>query len=181
MKCTSCRSGVLNPSYLEGLFPCHTCNNCEGTLVMLADYLRWQGENENSKFVAQVADTIEAEETTRALICPKTGGLMTKYRISKETDHRLDLSPTINAVWMDKGEWQLLKDNGLAGSLSTIFTDHWQTEIRSQESADIMLAFYERIFGENYEQIKAFREMLNETDIKSEAIAYLIADDPYKA
>lgn len=180
MKCTACGSGVLVPAYLEGLFPCHTCTDCEGNLVMLGDYLRWQDSNENAQFVSDTSSKIEAQETERAMLCPKTGGLMIKYRIAKGTEHRLDLSPHINAVWLDKGEWDLLKRHGLAGRLNEIFTDHWQSTLRSRASADVLDGLYAKRFGKNYAQIKAFRALIDGMELRSEAIAYLLADDPYK-
>ena len=184
MKCTSCKSGKLLPAYLEGLFPCVTCSNCGGNLVMLADYLRWRETHQDSEFVRDTKAHIEADEahdeTSRAMICPMTGTIMTKYRISKDIDHRLDLSPTISAIWMDSGEWELLKKSGLAGKLNNIFTDHWQRGIHSAESADILQAMYQRLFGDQYEAVRAFRDNLNEMENRSEVIAYLLADDPYK-
>jgi len=180
MKCTSCHEGNLDPAYLEGLFPCHTCSYCGGNLVMLSDYLRWQDHNKSVVLGVGSTLEIEAQETSKAMICPITGGIMTKYKISKDTEHRLDLSPAINAVWMDKGEWELLKDNDLAGRLNNIFTDHWQHDIRSQESADMLAALYERKFGNSYAVIKEFRNTLNAMESKSEVLAYLMAEDPYK-
>ncbi|RBP51010.1 zf-TFIIB domain-containing protein [Arenicella xantha] len=180
MKCTACESGLLIPAYLEGLFPCHTCTDCGGNLVMLGDYLRWQDANENALFISDTSTKVEIQETERALLCPKTGRLMTKYRIAKETEHRLDLSPHINAVWLDKGEWALLKEQGLAGRLNEIFTDHWQSDVRSKESADILDGLYAKRFGEHYADIKAFRAKIDKMDERSEVIAYLLADDPYK-
>jgi len=180
MKCTSCNSGQLNSAYLEGLFPCHTCSNCGGNLIMLTDYLRWQDQNKEIDLSADASLEVDAQETSKAMLCPKTGSIMTKYKISKDSEHRLDLSPTINAIWMDRGEWELLKENGLAGKLNNIFTSHWQHDIRSQESADVLASLYQQKFGENYTAIKEFRELLNTMDSKSETLAYLMADDPYK-
>jgi len=175
MKCTSCGQGYLTPAYLEGLLPCHTCGACKGNLVMLGDYLRWREQNKEMQFERVKDADVGVEETSKAMLCPKT----TKYKISKNTDHRLDLSPTINAVWMDAGEWELIKENGLAGKLNNIFTDHWQMEIRSQESADVLAELYRRKFGDQYQTIREFRETLNQLDSKSEALAYLMSDDPY--
>ena len=178
MKCTSCGEATLNSSYLEPQLPCYTCPACNGSLLMLSDFLRWKENHDSKDLIANTA-TIEVQETSKAMLCPKTGGLMTKYKISKDTEHRLDLSPTINAVWMDKGEWELLKEKGLAGKINAIFTDHWQEEIRSEESADILSALYKRKFGSHYEDIKAFRELIGDKKYRSEAIAYLLAEDPY--
>lgn len=178
MKCTSCGEASLNSSYLEPQLPCYNCPACGGNLLMLTDFLRWK-ENHSVEF-AENSATVEAQETSKAMVCPKTGGLMTKYKISKDTEHRLDLSPSINAVWMDKGEWELLKEKGLASKINAIFTDHWQEEIRSEESADILSALYQKRFGEKYDEIKAFRDLISDKEYRSAAIAYLLAEDPYK-
>jgi len=179
MKCTSCRKGTLNPSYLEPQLPCYTCSNCGGNLLMLSDFLGWKEDNKETLLTTD-GTTIEVQETSKAMLCPKTGGLMTKYKISKDSEHRLDLSPSINAVWIDQGEWELLKEKGLAGSINSIFTDHWQEDIRSGESSDIMSAIYKRKFGTHYGEIKAFRELINDKEYRSQAIAYLMAENPYK-
>lgn len=179
MKCTSCKEGSLSPTHLEGSLRCQQCTNCEGILLMLTDYLRWKDLNGKPEFTRNENAKVRAEDTEKALLCPITGRLMTKYKISKDTDHRLDLSPTINAIWMDSGEWELLKERGLVGKLNNIFTDHWQHDIRGQESADILEALYDRKFGKHYPAIKEFRAKLEEMN-KSEVLAYLLADDPYE-
>jgi Zn-finger nucleic acid-binding protein len=181
MECTACHNAKLKPSYLEGLIPCHTCPACGGNLLMLTDYLRWLEQNENPDFVQDSGQEVQAEDTEMALLCPKTGSIMTKYRISTDSDHRLDYSPRINAVWMDAGEWELIKQKGLAGQLNIVFTDHWQRDLISRESAEILQAMYERKFGDHYEAIKAFREKLDSMPERHEVIAYLMADDPYRA
>jgi len=179
MKCTSCGIGTLSSAYLESLLPCYQCSHCGGNLFMMRDYLRWKDNNPELDSNSD-STSVELQETEKAMICPKSDGLMTKYRIASDTDHRLDLSASIGAVWLDKGEWELLKQKGLLGSVNTIFTDHWQHEIRSQESADILSSMYQRKFGDHYEKIKSFRELVNQMDSKSEVIAYLLADDPYQ-
>ncbi len=180
MKCSSCRTGTLNPSYLEGLFACHTCTDCAGNLIILSDFLRWQAQNPETDLTVNAGVEIEAQETSKAMICPKTGGLMTKYKISADTEHRLDLSPTINAIWLDKGEWALLKSKGLAHKLNTIFTNHWQHEIRDNEASEVLSALYQRKFGDRYDEVKQLRASLLSMENRSEVIAYLLADDPYE-
>ena len=146
---------------------------------MLRDYLRWKELNPEAELFADITALESDNDTHQALRCPFTGGVMTKYRISKENDHHLDLSPKINAVWMDRGEWELLKSEGLAGKLNNIFTDHWQRQIRADESAEMLRVLYERRFGDFYADIKAFRAKLDNREDRSEIIAYLLAEDPY--
>ena len=179
MKCTSCNNGTLSPAYLEPQLPCHTCSNCGGDFLMLTDFLRWKSNNEIPNSSIKSCE-IKAEESSKALLCPKTRVLMTKYKISNDSDHRLDLSPSIDAVWMDKGEWALLKAKGLANNINLIFTDHWQQDIRSAESTDIMSVLYARKFGDHYSTLKEFRSVLDKFENRSAALAYLMAKDPYQ-
>jgi len=179
MKCTVCKEGELNPAYLDVLLPCHTCSHCGGSLLKMLDYFRWQNDHlETNESEAPVE--VEAEETSNAVRCPKTGSVMTKYRICIDTNHRLDFSAAINAVWMDKGEWALLKTHGVSGRLNRVFTDHWQQDIRKHESREVMSELYQRRFGEHYVAIKAFRAVLEAVDDRSGVLAYLMADDPYR-
>jgi len=104
---------------------------------------------------------------------------MTKYKISADSEHRLDLSRAINAVWLDKGEWELLKSKGLATKINNIFTDHWQHDIRSRAASEVLSALYQRKFAENYDEIKRFKAILDSMEAKHEVFAYLLADDPY--
>lgn len=189
MKCTVCTDGRLEPAYLEPLLPCHACSDCGGRLLRMMDYFRWQSDNQahgegleqNADLPAVLVDEENGvEETKRAVICPKSGALMTKYRISADTDHRLDFSSASNSVWIDKGEWTLLKAGGLTGHLNRIFTSHWQHEIHSQESSEVMEELYKRRFGEHYSSLKAFRDVLDSMDDRNEAVAYLMAEDPYR-
>lgn len=181
MKCSACSTGTLLPAYLEGLFPCHSCSDCGGSLIMMGDYLRWQDQNPDVDLKSDPPLDVETEETSKAMLCPKTGRLMTKYRISKDTNHRLDLSPTINAIWLDKGEWELLKGKGLAHRLNNIFTDHWQHDIHDQESSEVLMQMHKRNFGEHYGDLVAFKKLLDGMEKRSEAIAFLLSDDPYRA
>ncbi len=182
MNCTSCHQGVLQNDYLDDLFPCFTCNHCSGNLVFLNDYLRWLENNNNKDAVSDVDTDVEVDtdDTKKAILCPKTSRIMLKYRISKDSEHRLDLSPSINAVWMDKGEWMLLKKAGLAGKLNKIFTHVWQRKIREDETSSTLIALYEKEFGDHYTDIKAFKKIIDSMNNKSQVIAYLISDDPYK-
>lgn len=180
MKCTACKVGALSPGYLDSMLPSHICSGCGGVFLRMIDYFRWQEDCVKTDLIACPPVSVQAEETSKAMLCPKTGVFMTKYRISKDTDHRLDFSAAANAVWLDKGEWELLKAADLSERLNNIFTDHWQREIHAQESSEVMSELYQRRFGEHYKKLKDFRVALNSMPQKQEAIAYLLADDPYK-
>jgi Zn-finger nucleic acid-binding protein len=107
---------------------------------------------------------------------------MRKLRITKDSSHRLDYSMAVGGVWLDKGEWELLKSAGLAGSLDAILTEQWQTKIRDQKAEETFTQFYINKFGEDdYQKIKALREWLASHPHKADLRSYLLADDPYSA
>ncbi|WP_168189574.1 TFIIB-type zinc ribbon-containing protein [Limnobaculum zhutongyuii] len=181
MQCPKCKTDTLQPSTLDNVIPCQTCKSCSGDWLMLEDYL-------NHKKQLPVSDkysdhvVVESEESRLALLCPVTGTLMLKFRISKDTDHRLDLSPKVNGIWMDKGEWELLKAHGLADKLNSIFTDVWQRQIRESAAREQFDALYLTQFGEeDYQKIKSIRVWLHQHSQKDRLKAFLLADDPWSA
>ncbi len=50
MKCTSCKQGELDPSFIEGQFRAHTCSNCGGNWVLIEDYVAWKERNPQYSF-----------------------------------------------------------------------------------------------------------------------------------
>jgi hypothetical protein len=63
-----------------------------------------------------------------------------------------------DAIWLDKGEWALIKAEGLAGSLNKIFTAPLQRNIKEQNAHDVLDASYRNQLGdEDYEKLKEIR------------------------
>lgn len=180
MKCTSCKEGVLSPSFLEGLFRAHTCTVCGGNWVLIEDYVAWKERHPEHTF-SEKAD-FEIEETKNAMLCPMTGSIMQKFRLTHDSDRRLDYSPSVGGVWLDKGEWEYLKQEQLAGSLNSIFTAHWQKSIRDDSAKNTLSELYRERFGEeSYTKAQEMREWLNAHPRKADIRAYILAEDPYSA
>ena len=177
MKCPSCQTGRLQPASLETLFSCQTCNSCGGSWVLLEDYFRWKASKPEEQNESADIDIIESADTKKTLICPVTGKLMLKYRISTESDCRLDLSPYANAIWLDQGEWLLLKKLGLTTQLNRIFTDPWQKKIRTTTSKEALEQVYrEKLGDKDYDKIKEIRNWLASHPHADFLKAFMIAD-----
>ena len=180
MHCTACHKGTLIPSFIDSLLRAHACDQCGGNWVLIEDFLSWR---EHSSQPVDVVDTQyqeEPQDSEKALLCPVTGALMTKFKVSAASTHRVDYSASVGGIWLDKGEWELLKQEGIASSLSTIVTRSWQVDIRKEETKNHFIDIYESKFGdENYAKIKAMREWLQAQPQKVDLRAYLLADDPY--
>ena len=180
MKCTSCKLGELNPSFIEGQFRAHTCSNCNGNWILIEDYVAWKERNPQFSFDEDLQ--CEIDETKQAILCPVTGTIMRKLRLSTNTEHRIDYSASVGGVWLDKGEWELLKNENLAGSLNAVLTAHWQRNIRINSTKENFAEIYQDKFGEEtYQKLKEFRNWLENQEHKSDLRAYLLAEDPYSA
>ena len=178
MKCTSCNKGELQPSFIDGQFRAHSCSNCQGNWLLIEDYVSWKERNPQFTFDNNIQ--CDSEETKNALLCPVTGMIMRKLRLSTTTEHRIDYSANVGGVWLDKGEWELLKKEGLAGSLNAVLTSHWQKNIRVNSTKDNFAEIYKDKFGEqSYEKVKALKEWLNTQPNKADLRAYILAEDPY--
>ena len=85
-------------------------------------------------------------------------------------------------MWLDKGEWDLLKNEGLAGCLNAVVTQHWQNKIKQNSAKDNISEIYLAKSGEGtYSKIKELREWLENHEQKSDLRAYILAEDPYSA
>ncbi|MBO9490680.1 zf-TFIIB domain-containing protein [Endozoicomonas sp. G2_1] len=180
MKCTSCNNGSLIPSFIDDLFRAHTCQNCGGNWILIEDYVSWKDRNPEHQFSSDITEVID--EPTGAMLCPVSGSIMRKFRISAETSHSLDYSSAVGGVWLDKGEWELLKEEKLAGSLNNILTTNWQNTIRAESAKNNFSEIYQSKFGvEQYQEIRKIREWLNSQSNKADLRAYILAEDPYSA
>jgi len=180
MKCTCCKTGNLTPSFIDGQFRAHTCSSCHGNWILIEDYVSWKERNPQFTFDEEVS--CDLDESKTALLCPITGTIMRKLRLSSNSEHLIDYSASVGGVWLDKGEWQLLKEQGLAGSLNAVLTAHWQRNIRISSTHDNFAQIYKDKFGEEiYSKVKELREWLNNQSNKADLRAYLLAEDPYSA
>ncbi|MDN3637704.1 zf-TFIIB domain-containing protein [Simiduia curdlanivorans] len=180
MKCTSCKQGELRPSFIDGLFRAHTCHHCLGNWVFVEDYVAWLAAHPDHDF--SEAQPMEMSETASAMLCPVSGAIMQKIKLAADIQHKLDYSPAVGGIWLDKGEWELLKEHKLAGSLNKVLTRQWQKQIRADHAKQTFSDLYEKKFGtERYQKLKNFREWLMQQEDRSVLRAYLFADDPYAA
>ena len=178
--CPSCKTGKLKPGFIDELFRCQTCSDCEGNWIYLENYLHWLGRDKSEPNSIEPLVEKDENDTKNAMVCPVTGQIMLKYRISNKTSHRLDLSPSIYAIWLDKNEWELIKKEGLSRQLNQIFTEPWQRKVKSDQTKETLEAMYFEEFGEvDYAKLKEVRNWLGENDKKQSMLAYLLAKNPY--
>jgi Zn-finger nucleic acid-binding protein len=183
MQCTSCKTGQLKQSKLDKTLACHICDNCGGHWIKLDDYMEWHKTQEPLQAVVEeIGVEVDTLESTQALLCPESGAIMTKFHITSDTDHNIDWCNKSAAIWLDKGEWELLKEKGVADKLNQIFSEQWQEKIITETSRNTREAFLTNKLGEeNYSRLKLVRTWFHEQSAEDKAlmVTFLVSKDPF--
>ena len=181
MQCTACKQGKLVYTYIEDSLPCHQCTSCSGHWLKLDAYLSWLSRIESNADSLEKTDfDFYAADSKQVLICPETGSLMLKFKVSNHMDCHIDYSSACAGLWLDAGEWEVLKQAGLILQLNQIATEVWQSRLRKQRTHSVFEEKYEKLFGEeDHQRLKELRAWLGEKEKAREMLAYLSSKNPY--
>lgn len=175
MQCTTCKSSPLEPKELEPGLLVAACGQCEGALVSLMNYRFWLDHYGGLAETETLPALDVPDEQPGVRTCPKCSRLMTKYQMGVNSAHKIDLCAACDEAWLDKGEWQLLKQLDLHGKLPKIFTDAWQRNIRKARQEAFHQDRYEKLLGEeDFAQVHAFRQWLYRHPRKEDIKQYLL-------
>lgn len=152
LKCPKCKTHDLKVNMLEDGLMAVSCNQCGGIIIPMIYYRHWATctDNQPEKPIEILnIELIEKSETRSAITCPKCGRLMTKHHISSAANNRLDWCKSCDEVWLDKGEWDLLKKLSLSKKLAHILTDAWQAMVRKEIRENNFKERFTKLVGKN--------------------------------
>ena len=98
---------------------------------------------------------------------------MTRYKVGHGFSFSIDRSPS-GGIWLDKGEWEALREHNFHDELHLIFTLPWQNKVRraeSQEKLDQLLR--DRIGAEAVKKAQDFRDWMEAQPDQSAIMAFL--------
>lgn len=175
MLCPNCIGYQLQAKELEPGMVSASCDKCQGSLLSLINYQFWLGKQPP---VTQPLDSAkelsEVEDSAHAKLCPKCNRLMAKYKFSNQSANRLDYCAPCSETWMDKGEWELVKEAGLEQNLAEIFTDKWKRLLREQRTAEVLEGRYRSLLGDEvFDQSVSFKTWLGEQEKQRDILQYL--------
>ena len=99
---------------------------------------------------------------------------MTKNRISTQIKSRLDLCGFCDEAWLDRGEWDLLKQLQLSRELPKVFTESWQRKIRQKISEEKRAnRFLSQLGDSDFKEAERVRQWLENHPKKQEILQYL--------
>jgi Zn-finger nucleic acid-binding protein len=155
----------LQPKEIEPGLPAYECPQSGGYWVPLQAYEQWKANQPSSagppSATLDQAVAVGAEPKRAALICPESGVVMLRYKAGHGLPFHIDRSPATGGVWLDKGEWEALKQRGLQVNLNLIFTASYQRDLRSAEYAQkLEEVFEERIGQADFARVAEFKEWM---------------------
>ena len=168
----------------DGLFA-YRCESSKGVFLPVASYKEWVSRQPAIRHlvggkVRQAPTKTKASKYGEvAKVCPESGYLMSRYRVSSDKDFHLHRSPT-GSIWFDQGEWEIIKSEGLDFHLDKIFTVEWQNEIKKREGiADEIQNLEERIGIELSEGISELALKCKRSKYKNLAIELFLSKVGY--
>lgn len=174
MICPACGAQHFAPVKIEGALPAEQCGVCQGVWVELELYRMWRknrpqiAAHEFAGEISQVNDAVR--------LCPQTGRMMTRIRVSNDNPLLLDYSVAAQAVWFDKGEWERLMALGLSDQLDAVVSERWQSDLRQAASRERVEQAMRLRFGDAaYEELVRVRDWMSTQPNRMEMIAFLNA------
>ncbi len=179
LNCYQCKGQTLSPTKLDVGLPALKCSECDGTYIDLLSYRTWLEdfseyiESEQASDEEIVIDELTNTET--AMICQRCHKFMTKYRINHEHDNTINVCTRCDDVWLDKGEWALLKQLKIQDKLTEVMSDPWQKHILNQEEQQLIDKVNHEKFGDDFEKIHDFVQWLSNHPKRRQIKSYLMA------
>ncbi len=175
MNCTQCKGYRLAPVSIDEGLVAAACPKCEGVLLPLINYRYWIDQNIDVD--KGDLDDVVVEDVGKAKLCPKCSRLMTKFQIGAESNNKIELCSYCDEVWLDKGEWQLLKSQDNHTKLPSIFTDAWQRNIRIEKQKENLKEHYrQQLSPDDFDKLDVFKEWLDQHPNKHQLRQYLITN-----
>ena len=174
MICPACGAKHFAPVKIEGALPAEQCAACQGVWMELDLYRMWRKNRPQIAAHDFAGEITEVNDAVR--LCPATGRMMTRIRVSNDTPLLLDYSVAAQAVWFDRGEWERLVALGLSGQLDAIVSERWQSELKQAASRERLEKAMRVRFGDStYDELVRVRDWLTDQPNRPEMIAFLNA------
>lgn len=185
LHCYHCTAEPLLPTKLDDTLPALSCKKCQGIYLDLLTYRSWLESHaahktsddsetgESDKQSSKTFDASELKNTDNALVCQRCRKFMLKYRINNEHKNTINVCHTCDDVWLDRGEWPLLKYLKMQDKLTAVMSEPWQQQLRNQDREQAFNKLYQQKLGNDFEAVERFALWLQNHPQKSEIQHYL--------
>ena len=129
LKCPACRTQPLFLRALEAGLTAQACDGCGGRWIRWDDYWDWLDHAPDALPMAAPPPAEDApaelpapDEARPAKLCPQCGRLLTRAKVGRGVNFRLERCAACGGMWLDAGEWESLRAAGLHRDLHHVFS-----------------------------------------------------------
>lgn len=175
MLCPICK-GHLENKELEKSLNVLVCEE-HGIWLPAISYWKWialQNITYPPKIEEGEFDEVSGQDTQGDKSCSDCGRFLTRYSIGHGVQFHVDQCSACAGIWLDSGEWEILKQKNLHNAIHFMFSEGWQSRVSKQiqqKNYDDMMA--EKFGTELFEEIKQLRGRLSDLKLRDLAVAYL--------
>ena len=175
MNCPVCKQIALFPKDLEPDLSARECNLCGGRWIGSFQYWKWKEHSGKELTQSEPPQTtLPVTDSTAVKLCPECGHFLRRFPVGEGLRFSLDRCGNCGGMWLDRNEWESLKQHGLHDHAHKIFSEVWEHRIRQQEQTDAMEKIYRDKFGlEDYKRIAEIKEWIDNHPHPSELRAFL--------
>jgi len=168
-------SRLVSETLSEGLVVL-CCPKSGGIWVRPSAYWRWLEGHEGppTAMPTEAGEDVPAQDSGPGKRCPEDGHFLIRHRVGHGLDFHLDRCGGCGGVWLDRGEWDALREKGFHEKLHFIFNSTWQARVREQERRDARAAMLEEKLGESdYRELKRMADWVLSSPKRHEMMAFL--------
>jgi Zn-finger nucleic acid-binding protein len=181
LKCPHCKSPELAATEAEAGLTFFKCPQCQGNWVRGAEYWKWlekHGPNLPERWDQDSG--LSLAEPGHHIDCPECRFRMIKYLVGHGFNFTIDHCAGCRGTWLDRNEWEALRERNLHDDLNSMFTSFWQDEAEKGARKKRLERIYLSRFGEDdYAEIERVRQWLATRNNRQELLAYLTDKDPF--
>lgn len=181
LNCPVCEKSELVSTDLESNLTSFKCPDCGGNWVRGAEYWQWLEDHGPNLPERNDQDSgLSLAEPGVHIDCPECRFRMVKYLVGHGFNFTLDQCGGCKGIWLDRNEWEALKERNLHDDVHAMFTAFWQAEAQKERRRKHLEEIYISRFGaDDYVEITKIRAWLTSRPNRQELLAYLTDQDPF--
>lgn len=178
MKCPVCKIEFGPIINLEKELKARECPHCAGVWIPGFNYIRYIDHSHFHREDLEKIDlnSLQSDHDTReAKICPDCGSIIERQKLNPVDTFAIERCGHCAGIWLDKGEWDVLKSHGLKKALFFIFSQTFQHFINQKGLEQSTEERYVSLLGqEGFDKLKGVKTWLQSHDYKNEILSYLM-------
>ncbi len=174
MNCSICQKRTTSKE-IEPNLTVHECED-HGIWLPALNYWRWMA-TENISYPPVIVDgEYEASEidSKSGKACSSCGQFLQRFAVGHGVAFHVDQCSKCMNIWLDKGEWEILKEKNLHNAIHFMFSEPWQNRVQEErDEAQYQALFRSKLGDELFETIYDFKKSVSNHEQYNLILTYL--------